>query len=152
MAVACMDIAKSAVRMAALAAFATGANRNSVIQPGSHSVSESPSLIDSAKSSTPSAAVCPYCALLCDDLALAPKSNQGFTITRNGCRRASQDFARAPLVNTPRVAGRETTLDAAVRAAARLLKRSRQPLFGGLATDVDGMRAAIDLADAGFCD
>ena len=110
-------------------------------------MSESQPLIDNSQQSAPQAAVCPYCALLCDDLVLAPKSNLGFTITRNGCRRATQDFARAPLVNTPRVAGRETTLETAVRAAARLLKRARQPLFGGLATDVDGMRAAIDLAE-----
>ena len=110
-------------------------------------MSESQSLSDSAKASTASTAVCPYCALLCDDLVLAPKPNQSFTITRNGCRRAAQDFARAPLVNTPRVGGRATTLELAVRAAARLLQRSRQPLFGGLATDVDGMRAVIDLAE-----
>ena len=111
-------------------------------------MSESQPLIDNSQQSAPQAAVCPYCALLCDDLVLAPKSNLGFTITRNGCRRASRDFARAPLVNTPRVAGRETTLEAAVRAAARLLKRARQPLFGGLATDVDGMRAAIEIGRA----
>lgn len=110
-------------------------------------MSESQPLIDNSQQSALQTAVCPYCALLCDDLVLAPKTNQGFTITRNGCRRASQDFARAPLANTPRIAGRETTLELAVRAAARLLKRSRQPLFGGLATDVDGMRAAIDLAE-----
>lgn len=110
-------------------------------------MSESRPLNGNSQQSAPPTAVCPYCALLCDDLVLAPKPNQGFTITRNGCRRAKQDFARAPLVSTPRVAGSETTLEAAVRAAARLLKRARQPLFGGLATDVDGMRAAIDLAE-----
>ena len=110
-------------------------------------MSESQPLIDNTNPSTPHAAVCPYCALLCDDLVLAPKADLGFTITRNGCRRAAQDFARAPLANTPRVAGRETTLELAVRAAARLLKRARQPVFGGLATDVEGMRAAIDLAE-----
>ena len=74
-------------------------------------------------------------------------ANRSFAIARNGCRRAAVDFARAPLAPTPRIAGRETSLDNAVRAAARLLRRARQPLFGGLATDVEGVRAAVDLAE-----
>ncbi|CAN0509160.1 unnamed protein product, partial [Phaeothamnion confervicola] len=47
-----------------------------------------------SQQSAPPTAVCPYCALLCDDLVLAPKPNQGFTVTRNGCRRSNQAFAR----------------------------------------------------------
>ncbi len=132
MAVACMDIA----------------NSNGVIQAGFHSVSDSQPHINNTTRCAPDAVVCPFCALLCDDLILAPKPDLSFTITRNGCRRASEDFARVPLANTPRVAGREVTLEVAVRAAARRLKRAYQPLFGGLATDVDGMRAALDLAES----
>lgn len=123
------------------------ANRNGVRRTGFHSVSESQPLIDTTARSAPHAAVCPYCALLCDDLELAAKGDKSFTIARNGCRRAAADFGRAPLANAPRIAGRETSLELAVRAAAKLLKRARQPLFGGLATDVDGMRAAINLAE-----
>ena len=103
--------------------------------------------VTSASQPAPDAAVCPYCALLCDDLALVPQANLGFSITNNGCRRAALDFARAPLAAQARVAGRAVPLTDAIRAAARLLKRAEQPLFGGLATDVDGMRAAIDLAE-----
>lgn len=110
-------------------------------------MSESQPFTDSTTPPAAQPAVCPFCAILCDDLVLARKSNLAFSITRNGCRRAKQDFARAPLPNMPRVGGRETSLDAAVKAAARLLKRARQPLFGGLATDVDGMRAVVDLAE-----
>ena len=91
--------------------------------------------------------VCPFCALLCDDLELACAPDLSFTIKRNGCSRAAVDYARAPLAAGALVAGRAVPLAAAVTAAARLLKRARQPLFGGLATDVDGMRAAIDLAE-----
>ncbi len=123
------------------------ANSNGDIQPGFHSVSETQPLIETTDHGAPHAAVCPYCALLCDDLVIAPKRDLSFTITRNGCRRAGQDYARAPLANTPRIAGREATLEQAIRAAAKLFKRARQPLFGGLATDVDGMRAVIDLAE-----
>ena len=110
-------------------------------------MSASQPLIDSTSRPTPPPAVCPFCALLCDDLVLTRLANRSFAIARNGCRRAAVDFARAPLAPTPRIAGRETSLDNAVRAAARLLRRARQPLFGGLATDVDGMRAAVDLAE-----
>lgn len=105
-----------------------------------------PALRPPAPNTAPSAA-CPYCALLCDDLELAPAPNQSFTIERHGCARAAQDFARAPLAPTAFVDGRAVPLAAAISAAARLLARARQPLFGGLATDVDGMRAAVDLAE-----
>lgn len=117
------------------------------IGSGLHSVSETQPLVESTDKGSPHAAVCPFCALLCDDIALAPTPDLGFTITRNGCRRASQDFARAPLSPTPRVGGREVTLEAAIRAAAKILKPARQALFAGLATDVDGMRSIINLAE-----
>ena len=93
------------------------------------------------------AAVCPFCSLLCDDLELRQTDDQSFKITRNGCARARADFARAPIVAEPLVGGQSTSLEKAVVAAARLLKRSEQPLIAGLATDVDGIRAAVDLAE-----
>jgi formylmethanofuran dehydrogenase subunit B len=123
------------------------ANRNGMRRPGLHSVREIQPLIENTQQSAPHAAVCPFCALLCDDLVLAARPDASFSITKNGCRRAAQDFARTPLANVPRVAGQATTLELAVRAAAKLLKRAHQPLFAGLATDVDGMRAAVDLAE-----
>ncbi|MGE0859390.1 MAG: hypothetical protein AB7I01_07210 [Gammaproteobacteria bacterium] len=84
---------------------------------------------------------------MCDDLELAPRADAGFDVTRNGCRRAERGFARAPLAPTPRVAGRESNFETAVKHAARLLRGARQPHFAGLGTDVDGMRAAVDLAE-----
>jgi formylmethanofuran dehydrogenase subunit B len=45
------------------------------------------------------------------------------------------------------VAGSAATLEQAVQAAAQLLREAWQPLIGGLATDVAGMRAAVELAD-----
>ena len=45
------------------------------------------------------------------------------------------------------VAGKVVPLPTAVAAAASLLKRAHHPLFGGLATDVDGIRAAVHLAE-----
>ncbi len=92
-------------------------------------------------------AVCPFCSLLCDDLRVRRGGDQGLKITRNGCRRAEAGFARAPLEPTALVQGEAVSLDTAITAAARLLKRAQQPLFAGLATDVDGMRAGIGLAE-----
>jgi formylmethanofuran dehydrogenase subunit B len=91
--------------------------------------------------------VCPFCSLLCDDVELRAAPDQSFTLTRHGCRRAAADYARAPLPATAFIRGAPAPLAAALDAAAALLRRARRPLFAGLATDVDGMRAAIDLAE-----
>ena len=93
------------------------------------------------------AAVCPFCALLCDDLSLRTAPDQSFTIARHGCRRAATDYARAPLAATPMSDGQAVGFEHALERAARLFKRARQPLFAGLATDVDGMRSVIGLAE-----
>jgi Formylmethanofuran dehydrogenase subunit B len=37
--------------------------------------------------------------------------------------------------------------DEAIAQAARILRQSRLPVFGGLATDVEGQRGALALAD-----
>jgi len=95
----------------------------------------------------PTTAVCPFCALLCDDLALNQRPDASFTVTRHGCRRAVAGYARAPLSGEALIGGRSAPLDEAIGVAARLLKRARQPLFGGLATDVDGIRAGVNLAE-----
>ncbi len=92
-------------------------------------------------------AVCPFCALLCDDLILRSNDDSSFTIRRNGCSRAALDFSRPATDEPPRVQGQATSHDDAIRVATRILKKSRRPLFGGLATDVDGMRAIINLAE-----
>jgi formylmethanofuran dehydrogenase subunit B len=44
------------------------------------------------------------------------------------------------------VGGTTTGLDAAIRAAAAVLAGARQPLIAGLATDIEGVTAAIELA------
>ncbi len=93
------------------------------------------------------ATVCPYCALLCDDLSVTRQADSSFVVSRNGCTRAAQDFARPPLATAARIGGRNATVEEAIIAAAKLLKRARAPLFGGLACDVDGMRALVNLAE-----
>ncbi len=47
---------------------------------------------------------------------------------------------------TARIGGAAANLDAAVQASAALLGKARQPLVAGLATDVAGVTAAVELA------
>jgi len=104
----------------------------------------------SVPSTTPAtthvAVTCPFCGLLCDDLTIRSTATR-LEILDNGCPKANAAFARTVPAATPLIGGRPATADAALEAAAKLLKKSRQPLIGGLGTDVDGMRAALALAE-----
>ncbi|MEO7338572.1 MAG: formylmethanofuran dehydrogenase, partial [Caldimonas sp.] len=95
---------------------------------------------------------CPFCPLACDHLAAWPDPvEQSLTLQGGDCPRASAalaTFPDVPSLAVPRRDGEPCTLDAAIDAAARLLAASRQPLFGGLGTDVAGARALYPLACA----
>jgi formylmethanofuran dehydrogenase subunit B len=93
-------------------------------------------------------ATCPFCALLCDDLAITTGPDGTLTAANVTCPRAREGFGRAVGATSPQIGGRDATPGEALDAAAALLKASRLPLFGGCATDVDGMRALLALADA----
>ncbi|MGH8570793.1 MAG: hypothetical protein ACREXU_23005, partial [Gammaproteobacteria bacterium] len=90
---------------------------------------------------------CPFCSLLCDDLVLEGSSGGRLHVVANGCTRAVAGFERPLLSVEPRIAGKPATWDAAYVRAASLLRDATQPLFAGLGTDVDGMRAVLALAD-----
>ena len=93
---------------------------------------------------------CPFCPLACDHLgvesAVAPVS---LRLRGGACERAERALAGFDGATvSPTIDGQPATLQAAVHAAAGLLRRSRQPLFAGLGTDVDGARALYPLACA----
>jgi len=90
---------------------------------------------------------CPFCGLVCDDLSV--ELGTRLAVRANGCPIAGPAFARAPAPEEvlPRIGGRPVTLTATAAEAARLLGAARQPLIGGLGTDVAGARAATRLAD-----
>ena len=72
-----------------------------------------------------------------------------FELQGGDCSRAQAalaSFSAMPAAATPRLNGTACSLDLAIDAAARLLAASRQPLFGGLGTDVAGARALYRLA------
>lgn len=91
-------------------------------------------------------ATCPACGLLCDDvtLSLSPELS-----LQNGCTKGIRFFEDA--FNTsasasPLLAGKPTSLETAINAAAEILANSKQALFAGLGTEVQGMRTVMSLA------
>jgi formylmethanofuran dehydrogenase subunit B len=89
---------------------------------------------------------CPFCGLACDDLTVAVDGGR-VNLREAGCALSRTGFERAPADATPQVAGGTASLDDAIAAAAAILRKSRQPLFAGLATDVAGLRAVMQLAE-----
>jgi formylmethanofuran dehydrogenase subunit B len=92
---------------------------------------------------------CPFCLLLCDSAAVEADASGALIMSPPGCAcadRALAQFSARPSTASPRIDGQDCTLAAAVSAAAELLAGSRQPLFGGLGTDVAGARALYRLA------
>jgi len=92
---------------------------------------------------------CPFCLLLCDTSTVQADASGALILSGPGCacaRRALAKFTSRSPAASARVDGRDCPLDDAIAAAARLLCASRQPLFGGLGTDVSGARALYRLA------
>jgi formylmethanofuran dehydrogenase subunit B len=89
---------------------------------------------------------CPFCGMLCDDLEVE-RSGTTLTVLKNGCPRAVAGFERVLPPSAPLVRGKEVALAEAVAEAAALIREAELPLYGGLATDVGGLRAAMSLAD-----
>lgn len=89
---------------------------------------------------------CPFCGIHCDDLTVSASSG-GLKVEKNGCRKAAAGFERKLAATEPRIAGKAATLEQAIAEAARMVKAANLPLFGGLGTDVDGVRAVMSIAD-----
>ncbi len=91
--------------------------------------------------------VCPFCSLGCDDLEVAIEGS-ALRLVGPDCPVAAQGFGRVGDRAGPLVAGLPATVEAAIERAAELLRGSALPLFGGLGTDVAGMRAVLALAES----
>lgn len=101
-----------------------------------------------AAESSAAAWTCPFCALLCDGFAV-DRSGSALRLLGSDCpraRRALADFSAAPPPPAT-LGGKAVAHDVAIGAAAELLRGARLPLFGGLATDVDGTRSLYALAN-----
>lgn len=90
---------------------------------------------------------CPFCGLLCDDLTIERDAGGKLSVTEKGCAKSVAFFGRAPQTAAARIAGKPADLQAAVAKAAEILGKAKLPLFAGLGTEVQGMRAVMSLAD-----
>ena len=89
---------------------------------------------------------CPFCSLLCDDLSVRNEHGQ-LNVSANACRLSRQGFAAPPPATEASIKGAPATIGQAVRAASIILQQSGKPLIAGLGTDVDGIRAALQLGE-----
>ena len=90
---------------------------------------------------------CPACGLSCDDLTVASDTTGKLAVTQNGCAKSITFFGRSAQTPSPRISGKTATLNEAVAQAAQLLTNANLPLFAGLGTEVQGMRAIMSLAE-----
>jgi formylmethanofuran dehydrogenase subunit B len=90
--------------------------------------------------------VSPFCGIASDDLVIKVDGNN-VQVTENGDDITKAGFETPITDLTPRIQGKETSLDAAVQHIATLIRDSKQTLIGGLGTDLNGARAAMALAD-----
>jgi formylmethanofuran dehydrogenase subunit B len=88
---------------------------------------------------------CPFCGLACDDLEV--RVTAGIVkVVANGCPRSVTLFEHEALGQAS-IEGQAASVEEATQRAAEILRAARQPLIGGLATDVNGIRGALVLAD-----
>lgn len=106
----------------------------------------SPATGDEAVPDVEKHVACPFCGILCDDLEVG-RSGSGLKVLKNGCEKAIAGFERSVAGASAQIGGRDVDLATAIDAAIDLVKSARLPLFGGLGTDVDGIRAVMALAD-----
>ena len=88
----------------------------------------------------------PFCGIGTDDLTIRV-DGVSLKVIENGCAVNTPAFEQPITDTSPRVDGKEVSLDVAIAKAAALLKDTRLPVIGGCATDVNGMRGLLALAD-----
>jgi formylmethanofuran dehydrogenase subunit B len=89
---------------------------------------------------------CPFCALHCDDLVVDLEA-QDLRVVEHGCPKATAGFERKVEPISAQIEGQPVSPDEAIKRAATILRSSQKPLYAGLATDVEGTRAVMAIAD-----
>lgn len=88
----------------------------------------------------------PFCGIASDDLTIKVDGNT-VTVIENGDAVTKKGFETPITDLSPRVKGQAVSLDKAVKHIADLLRTSKQPVIAGMATDLNGTRSAMALAD-----
>jgi formylmethanofuran dehydrogenase subunit B len=92
---------------------------------------------------------CPFCPLLCDDISTVVHGDGALDAPDADCPRLTRaliSFSAGTARLSPAIDDQDTDLDTALSRAASILSGAHRPLFGGLATDVAGIRALYPLA------
>jgi len=93
---------------------------------------------------------CPFCGLACDDLNL-DLSSGSISAQGGACPRAKGAYHKISAAASAQaqswIHGKPVPLPEAIAKALELIAASQAPVFGGLATDVLGMRGLMELAD-----
>ncbi len=92
-------------------------------------------------------ATCPACGLLCDDISVSHMNNNVLKVRADGCAKGVTFFEQVLKEAQPTINGKATDLTSAIQKVAELLNAANQPLIAGLGTEVQGMRAIMQLAD-----
>jgi formylmethanofuran dehydrogenase subunit B len=88
----------------------------------------------------------PFCGTLPDDLTVE-RTDKGLKVLKHACAKSVAGFERKLPPSSPKVKGKDVDLTKAIQEAAKLIGKAALPLYGGLATDVGGMRAVLALAE-----
>lgn len=88
----------------------------------------------------------PFCGIASDDLTIEVSGNN-VKVLENGDEVTRLGFETPITDMQPRLNGEEVTLDQAIAHISQMLTNSKQPLIGGMGTDLNGARAAMALAD-----
>ncbi|MDE0309312.1 MAG: hypothetical protein OXI60_05705 [Acidiferrobacterales bacterium] len=93
-------------------------------------------------------AICPFCALLCDDI-VARSDSTGHPFDARGCGIANSRYSGivTPMDEKCHIFGNPATHPEAIRTAAELVSKSEAMVITGMYTDVAGSRAALKLAE-----
>jgi formylmethanofuran dehydrogenase subunit B len=103
--------------------------------------------IDLSSPGTIEAVTCPACGLLCDDLSVERQADGALTVIKNPCAKGVKFFQYLPSTTQPRINGKPSDLQAAIAKATEILGAAKHPLLSGLGTDIQGMRAVMNLAE-----
>ena len=88
----------------------------------------------------------PFCGIGTDDLTIKV-DGLSLKVIENGCTVNTPAFEQPITDTSARVDGKEVSLEIAITKAAELLRDTKLPVIGGCATDVNGMRGLLALAD-----
>jgi formylmethanofuran dehydrogenase subunit B len=88
----------------------------------------------------------PFCGTLPDDLTVE-RTDEALKVLKGASAKSVAGFERKLPETSPQIGGKTVSLAEAAKQAAKLIAKAKLPMYGGLSTDVEGMRAVMALAD-----